>query len=628
MMVTAALGAVALGEFSEAASVSFLFSVSEFLEAQASRKARNALSAIVNLRPDHANVIHPVSKEIVVMPADQLPLGSLISVKTGDKIAADGIVVEGSTAVDESSLTGEAKPAHKNVGDTVRGGTINIGSSPLVIRTTTSVDDSAVARLIRLVEDAHSNRSPTEMLIDAFARSYTPTVMFMAIVMCTVPWAFGLETGRYWTLNGLIIVVVACPCALTISTPVTYAAGLAATAQRGIIVKGGAKLEAMGSVDRVVFDKTGTLTKGKFSVTHLEVVGSTKSRNEMLELMFLMQELSSHPLAASLVEAAKQEGVRCPRHIKITNHTILKGEGVTAKADGQVVYVGNERLFTRLDMIKQLSSTHRRYLSDWSQTGGTVGFIGEESAGIIGMYCVMDVIRDEANAAIQGFKRLGIDTMICSGDSDSAARAVAREIGIPLVAVHSQMLPEDKLHFVGSLKRPQPKSFALCREKRYVLFCGDGINDAPALAIADIGASIGEGAAMAMEISDITLMDSNLMKLLYTIQMGKRVLKTVKENICISLLSKVVIVVATFFGKTTLLSAIVSDVGIMLLVTLNGMKLLPDKNPYGQGMTQQRQLQDEKSFYVDNHLEMTVVIEGDSLSTDDSSFETERDGIV
>jgi Cd2+/Zn2+-exporting ATPase len=213
MMVTAALGAVALGEYDEAASVAFLFAVSEFLEARATMKARKALSVIVNLRPDHANVIHPISKEIIIVPADQVPLGSLISVKTGDKIAADGVVVEGSTAIDESSLTGEAKPTHKKVGDQVSGGTINIGMSPLVIRTTTSVDDSAVARLIRLVEEAQSNRSPTENMIDTFARSYTPSVMFMAILMCTIPWLWGPETGRYWTLNGLIIVVIACPCA-------------------------------------------------------------------------------------------------------------------------------------------------------------------------------------------------------------------------------------------------------------------------------------------------------------------------------------------------------------------------------------------------------------------------------
>jgi len=621
MMVTAALGSVILGDFTEAASVSFLFSVSGFLEAQASTKARKALRAIVSLRPEHANVIHPVSKEILVVPADHVPPGSLISVKAGDKVAADGIVVEGSTAIDESSLTGEARPAHKNVGDTVRGGTINIGISPLVVRTITSVDDSAVARLIRLVEDAQSNRSKTEIVVDTFARSYTPTVMLFAFVMCTIPWAFGIDVGRYWTLNGLIIVVVACPCALTISTPVTYAAALAATAQRGIIVKGGGKLEAMGNVDRIVFDKTGTLTKGKFSVEHLEVVGTMKTREEMLQLMVLMEERSSHPLAVSLVEAANLEGVRSPRHIKIANHTILKGEGITASVGGAVVYVGNERLFNRLDMLRELSTVNRRRVTTWSRTGGTIGFIGIEDAGIIGMYCVTDAVREEAKAVMEGFKKLRIDTIICTGDSDSAAKTVAREIGIPARAVHSQLLPEDKLHFVGSLKRPEPSSFAICREKRYVLFCGDGVNDAPALAIADVGVSMGEGAAMAMEISDVTLMDSNLTKLLYTIQMGKRVLRTVKENIFISLLAKGVVVGATFFGKTTLLVAIVSDVGIMLLVTLNGMKLLPSTKFDGEGPNRYKRSRDQK--IIDDDGEFIPLYEADGNESNDVSFDPE-----
>lgn len=575
MMVTASLGALALGEYDEAASVAFLFAVSEFLEARATMKARKALGAIVCLRPDHANVLHPVSKEVIVVPADRVPLGSLISVRPGDKIAADGVVVDGSTAIDESSLTGESHPAHKMVGDHVSGGTINIGTSSLIIRTTTSVDDSAVARLIRLVEEAQSNRSPTEKMIDTFAKSYTPTVMFLAMLMCTLPWLAGPQIGRYWTLNGLIIVVIACPCALTISTPVTYAAGLAATAQRGIVIKGGANLEAMGSVDRIVFDKTGTLTKGKFSVMQLEVVGTAKSREEMLQLLSLMQSRSSHPLSASLVDAAKKEGIQMPHHIHLTNHNILKGEGITALADGRPVFVGNERLFARLDMIQQLSVNHRQLLNDWSKTGATVGFIGTTEDGIIGMFCVMDVIREEAKMVIQGLKDARIDTMICTGDSHSAAHTVANEIGIPPGAVHSQLLPEDKLHFVGSLKRPHPKRFGICRQKRYIMFCGDGVNDAPALAVADVGVSMGEGAAMAMEMSDVTLMDSNLTKLLYAIEMGRRVLRTVKENIFLSLMAKAVVVAATFAGKMTLLLAIGTDVGIMLIVTLNGMKLLP-----------------------------------------------------
>jgi Cd2+/Zn2+-exporting ATPase len=611
MMVTAAVGALALHEFDEAASVAFLFAVSEYLEARATMKARKALGAICNLRPDHANVIHPITKELIVVPADRVPLGSLISVKTGDKIVADGVIVEGSSAVDESSLTGESRPAHKKIGDEVKGGTINIGSTQLVVKTTTTVDDSAVSRLIRLVEEAQSNRSPTEKMIDTFARSYTPSVMFMALLMCTIPWAWGPELGRYWTLNGLIIIVIACPCALTISTPVTYAAALAATAQRGIIIKGGAKLEAMGSVDRIVFDKTGTLTKGKFAVMHLEVIGTSKSRQEMLELLALVQERSSHPVSASLVQAAKNEGIKVPRHMLLTNHSILKGEGITAVADGKNVYVGNQRLFDRLGMFDVLALNYKDLVTSWVATGGTVGFIATDTDGIIGAFCVKDAVREEARAVVKGLKDAQIDVMICTGDSNSAAHAVAKEIGIPRGAVHSQLLPEDKLHFVGSLKRPQPKNFGLCREKRYVLFCGDGVNDAPALAVADIGVSMGEGAAMAMEMSDVTLMDSQLTKLSYAIKMGRRVLRTVKENICISLAAKVLVVGLTFAGKMTLLLAIAADVGIMLVVTLNGMKLLPSKqfDPTSfhevTSLERKRRRRSPKSTFSDGDMEMT-----------------------
>ncbi|KAL3918150.1 MAG: hypothetical protein SGILL_004373 [Bacillariaceae sp.] len=579
MMVTAALGALALGEYDEAASVAFLFAVSEFLEARATLKARKALAEICALRPDHANVIHPISKEIIVVPADRVPLGSLISIRTGDKIAADGIVVEGSSSVDESSLTGESRPVSKSIGGTVSGGSINVGQTQLVVRTTTTVEDSAVSRLIRLVEEAQSNRSPTEKMIDSFARSYTPTVMVMATLMCTIPWAFGAEVGRQWTLNGLIIVVIACPCALTISTPVTYAAGLAATAQRGVIIKGGSKLEAMGSVDRVIFDKTGTLTKGAFSVTHLEATTLSKTRQEMLELLALMQERSSHPLSSSLVRAVKDEGVQIPRHMTVAEHKILKGEGITAKVGGKSqVYVGNQRLFSRLGMLASLSEEHKRLIIEWGTTGGTIGFIGSQDAGIIGMFCVKDQVREEAKGVITELKEAQIETLMCTGDSDFAAHAVAKEIGMPSGSVNSQLLPEDKLHLVGSLKRPQPRRCGLFRQHRYVLFCGDGVNDAPALAVADVGVSMGEGAAMALEMSDVTLMDSRLDKLVYAIQMGRRVLRTVKENIAISLVAKLAVVALTFAGKMTLLYAIASDVGVMLLVTLNGMKLLPSKS--------------------------------------------------
>jgi len=580
MMVIAALGALLLGEFDEAASVAFLFSVSEYLETKASARARKALASIVSIRPEHANVIHPKTSDIIVSPADKVPVGSLLSVRTGDKIAADGIVTEGESSVDESSLTGEAIPVAKKEGDTVVGGSINIGDTRLVVKTTCSVDDSAVSRLVRLVEEAQTNRSPTEKMVDSFARLYTPIVVFMAFIMVTVPWFISAELGREWCLRGLIIIVIACPCALTISTPVTYAAGLAATAQKGIIVKGGANLEALGSVEKVIFDKTGTLTKGEFVLSQLHTVGEHLSRQEMLEYLHLMESPSSHPLSATLIRAIREEGVLNPKHRKIKNHTLLKGEGVTADVDGERLYVGNKRLFLRLGMYDTLG-TFKDQVEKWGNNGGTVGFIGIEGKGIVGVFCVTDAVRSEARDVVRSLREGGIKVLLLTGDGEGAARSVANQIDLPQEFVHSQLLPEDKLHFVGSMLEPSVKRCSsVCTPRPRLMMVGDGVNDAPALAVADVGVAMGEGASLAMEMSDITLMDSNLSKLLYTMQIGTRVVVTIQENILLSLLAKFVVVAFTFAGKMTLLLAIAADVGVMLMVTLNGMKLLPRKQTF------------------------------------------------
>jgi Cd2+/Zn2+-exporting ATPase len=478
MMMIAAIGALALGEMDEAASVAFLFSVSEYLESRATERARKALEAIVRLRPDHANVIHPETKEIIVLAADKVPVGSLISVRMGDKIVADGVVVEGTSSVDESSLTGESAPVNKSPDDTVSGGTINVGATRLIVRTTSSVDDSAVSRLIRLVEDATSNRSPTEKMIDGFARTYTPTVISMAVFMATVPWIFGVESGRYWTLNALIIIVIACPCALTISTPITYAAGLAATAQRGIIVKGGASLEALGNVKTVLLDKTGTLTQGKFAVSHLEVVGANRSREEMLTLLALMEAPASHPMSATLVAAAKKEGTSLASNVEVKEHQILKGEGVQATILGKLTYVGNRRLFERLGMFAQLQENFVSSAKDWGRQGGTVGFLGVEGEGIIGAFSMNDCVRPESKETVSALQSYGLTVIMLTGDGEGAAKAVAKHVGILESDVHSRLLPEDKLHFVGSFKRPGGRNaFGLCVGQPKVMFVGDGVND-------------------------------------------------------------------------------------------------------------------------------------------------------
>jgi len=577
MMLIAAVGALLLGEYEEAASVAFLFSISEYLEHQATKRARLALADIVNLRPEHANLIHSSSGEVTIVPACDLPVGSLVSVRTGDKIPADGIVIEGNSLIDESSLTGEARPIDKRINDNVSGGTINIGTTRIVVRTTVSAEDSAVSRLIRLVEEAQSNKSPTEKIVNLFARSYTPVVVCLAFLMCTIPWIQGIETGRYWTINGLIIIVIACPCALTISTPVTYAAGLAATAKKGILVKGGSRLEALGCVKTVFFDKTGTLTEGKFQLSNFETVGNYRNREEALKYLAMIEAPSSHPLAAALVKAAKMEGVRMPKDSSVFDHTILKGEGVTAIVEGEKMFVGNIRLFQRLGYYESLSESEKIDAAKWNEEGGTVGFLGIENIGIVAMYCVSDSIRKEAKHVVHSLQQDGIEVIMLTGDGDGAAKAVGKEVGIPEECIYSQFLPDDKLHHLASRQGfGSRKTINTCgTDNDLMLLCGDGVNDAPALSIADVGVAMGEGAALAMEMSDVTLMDSDLDKLLFSMKIGAKVIVTVQENIIFSIVSKVLVAILTFCGRMTLFGAIVSDVGVMLLVSLNGMKLLP-----------------------------------------------------
>jgi Cd2+/Zn2+-exporting ATPase len=574
MMVTAALGALLLGEWDEAASVAFLFSVSEYLERYATARARRALTGIASLQPDYCHWMHPETQQIWVVPANQVPVGSHISVRTGDKIATDGIVMKGTSQVDESSLTGESVPVQKNIKDIVQGGSINVGSTPLVIETTSSAADSTVARLIQLVEDAQTNTSETEKLIDNFARAYTPAVIAIASILCTIPWLWGVQVGKAWCLRGLILIVVACPCALTISTPVTYAAGLAATAQRGIIIKGGAFLEALGHVQTVLFDKTGTLTEGKFRLIELHHIGDTYTRRDMLAMLALLEASSSHPISTTLVKAAAKEGVTVPTHYRMDDHTILKGEGVTAVVEGQQVFVGNQRLFDRLGMYAALPSHLKNLTDTWQAKGASVGFVGVQGHGIIGMYCVTDKVRPEARNAVAALLANDIRVEILTGDSDGAALAVAHQVGLSESAVHAKLLPEDKLHLVGRRRSPTSRRF-LQRDKN-VLFCGDGVNDGPALAVANVGVAMGEGASsLATEVSDVTLMDSNLNKLVDAIQMGRRVVSTIFQNIGLSLLGKLIVVGLAMAGRMTLLGAIASDIGVMLIVTFNGMRLLP-----------------------------------------------------
>jgi Cd2+/Zn2+-exporting ATPase len=398
--------------------------------------------------------------------------------------------------------------------------------------------------------------------------------------------------------------VIACPCALIISTPVSYVAGLAATAQRGILIKGGAHLEALGLVKKICFDKTGTLTQGKFQLLHLNVVGENKTRTEVLEFLSLMEERASHPLAQALVDAARCEGVKTPKELFVKDHTFMAGEGVSGVINGLQVYVGNMRLFKRLGIYADLPDSEKKATEEWEAIGGTVGFMSVGEEGIVCSYCVTDAVRPEASEVLDQLKRMGIQVTMLTGDNRDAALAIGLPIGLSENEIRSQLLPEEKLSIVSDLKDGSSGGRSilanLCSTRKLVLMCGDGVNDAPALATADVGVAMGAGAALAMETADVTLLDSHLKKLVYSIQMGRRVIRKIKENVVFSIGVKFLVLGFALSGKAYLWAAIASDVGAMILVTLNGMLLLPSpRNPKNKMLTQ-GQIDAEKGKLVGN----------------------------
>jgi len=408
LMFFASVGAIALQDFTEAAAVVFLFALSEWLEVRATSRARQALAAIVDLRPEKANLVHPFTQELLTVPATAVPVGARVAVKTGDKIPCDGVVLEGTSTVDESSLTGESRPIRKGPKDKVSGGTVNSGLSPLMVQTTSSSDDSAVSRLIRLVEEAQANRSDTEKIVDEFAKIYTPIVVLSALFMCSIPWVFGKETGRQWTENGLILIVVACPCALIISTPVSYVAGLAAAAQKGVLIKGGATLEALSAVKHICFDKTGTLTNGEFALLHMEVLTDALTRENIFQYLALMEERASHPVAQAILAAANNEKIVLPKRMVLRNHKIINGMGVVGMIEGHEVHVGNESLFERLGLLTSVPVKDRQRVDNWKNLGGTIGFMSIAGHGIVCAYCAADGIRQESATVVKNLKKLGL----------------------------------------------------------------------------------------------------------------------------------------------------------------------------------------------------------------------------
>eukprot|EP00164_Ancoracysta_twista_P003872 GFYU01005194.1.p1 GENE.GFYU01005194.1~~GFYU01005194.1.p1 ORF type:complete len:1020 (+),score=402.70 GFYU01005194.1:163-3060(+) len=552
LMSTAVIGAIAIDEYLEGAAVVFLFRLSIYLESRATAKARAAIASVLESEPENA-VLAKTGENIAV---SDITIGDVLAVRPGEKVPVDGTVSKGSSKIDESSLTGEPYPVDKTVGDSVSAGTINqVGY--IEVTATAAAEDSTVARLCRLVREAQSVRSPRELAVEKFAQYYTPVVLFTALLMATIPWSVDSETGMEFLKIALVLLVVACPCALVISTPVTTVSALTVAARNGVLIKGGAHLETLGHLETITFDKTGTLTEGRFRVQDVILLRPELTVRDAMSWVGALEHQSSHPMAAALSSYARRQKAES---MEAMDYKTLAGEGVTGVVRGHRVHVGNRAMVTRLGWT--LPQEHVAKL-DRMESEGTVVICGVDNVPVC-VISVADQPREETAEAVEQLHGLGLRVVMCTGDNKGAALAVGGRVGIPPADIRFGMKPEGKVEVVKELK-----------EAGTTAMIGDGINDAPALATADVSIAMGvQGTAVALEAADVGLMTNDLRKVTECVTIGKDACRTVTQNLVLSIGLKFVIIVLAIVGYAALWLAILADVGGCLLVIANGSKLL------------------------------------------------------
>ncbi len=549
LMTVAAVGALIINATEEAAAVVFLFLVGELLEGVAAGRARASINALTELVPKTA-LLEENGKTREV-PAESLGVGSVILVRPGDRISADGLILSGESPIDEAPVTGESVPVRKGVDDSVFAGTVN-GDAALRVRVTAAAADNTIARVVRLVEEAQESKAPTERFIDRFSRYYTPGVVVVAALVAILPPLFAGADWNEWIYKGLAILLIGCPCALVISTPAAIAASLSAGARRGLLMKGGAVLEGLGRLTAVALDKTGTLTEGKPKVTDVVAIG--RSAAEVIRLAAALEIGSSHPLALAVLERATADDVDIPPAVDARAHG---GKGVSATVDGVEIFFGSPKAAAEMVTIpdEQLQA-----ISTLNDEGKTVSALvnGGELIGLVAM-------RDEPRAdAVEGLKALadaGVKTIMLTGDNRRTANAIGAELGID---VRAELMPEDKQRIVGEL---QKEGFVVGK-------VGDGINDAPALAAANVGIAMGGGTDVALETADAAILHGRVGDVAKMVALSKRTMKNIVQNIAISLGLKAVFLVTTILGITGLWPAILADTGATVLVTMNALRLL------------------------------------------------------
>ncbi|MCF6267282.1 MAG: heavy metal translocating P-type ATPase [Desulfuromusa sp.] len=552
LMAIAVTGAMLIGQWPEAAMVMFLFALAEIIEAKSLDRARNAISGLMDLAPETATVRQSDGswKDI---PASMVVLDALVRVKPGERIALDGTVVSGSSTVNQSPITGEGLPVDKGEKDPVFAGTINQSGS-FVYQVTALADNTTLARIIHAVETAQGNRAPTQRFVDRFAQIYTPTVIVVALGMVLIPpLIFGAD-WLDWIYRALVLLVVACPCALVISTPVTIVSGLANAARKGILIKGGVYLEQGRKLTTLALDKTGTLTYGQPEQTDFINIGGDKQQIHGLAMSLASR--SDHPVSQAIVRAGEKEPLPAQ---EIVDFTAIPGRGVSGRMADQLYYLGNHRLINELGL---LTAALEKHLAKLEQQGKTVVLLTTETT-VLGLFAVADTVRETSRQAVAELHRLGVNTIILTGDNPHTADAIARQVGID--EARGNQLPEDKLQTIA----------ALLDQNKTVGMVGDGINDAPALARADIGFAMGAaGTDTAIETADVALMDDDLRKLPTFIRLSRATSAILAQNIIFALSIKVIFIALTFAGHATMWMAVFADMGASLLVVFNGLRLL------------------------------------------------------
>lgn len=556
LMAVATIGAIALGEYREGIAVMIFYQVGELFESIAVGKSRRSIGQLMDIRPDYVN-IEGENGELVRHDPDEIAVGTLIVVQPGEKIPIDGVIEYGESVLDTAALTGESLPRDVTVGDEVMSGCINT-TGLLRIRTTREFGESTASKILELVENASSRKSASEAFISKFARIYTPAVCYSALALAILPPLVNLVLGNganvgTWVYRALTFLVISCPCALVISIPLSFFAGIGGASSVGILIKGSNFMETLSKVKYVVFDKTGTMTKGVFEVAGIH--HSTIEEQKLLEYAALAESYSTHPISLSLQRAYGAELDKS----RVSDVMEIGGHGITAKVDGREVAVGNRRLMERLGIeYKECSDV------------GTVVHVALDGQ-YAGHILICDVLKPDAKDAIRTLKRIGIKkTVMLTGDSDKAAQGAAAELGID--EVHSQLLPEDKVTEVEKLLEGKGRDEMLA-------FVGDGINDAPVLTRADIGISMGAlGSDAAIEASDVVLMDDSPMKIAKAIRISKKCMRIVYENIYFAIGIKLACLVLGAVGIANMWVAIFADVGVMVIAVLNAIRALNVKN--------------------------------------------------